>query len=181
MWHKILGHTSNTVLNKIPSLISVSETFCSDIYPLAKQCNSPFSSSSSYTIAPFDLVHCDVWSPYRTLTVDGCRYFLTLVDDNSRAIWTVLLPTKQHVILSLQEFYAYVSVQFKTSIKCFRSDNGGEFLNYTLSSFFTSHGILHQTTSSYTPQQNGRVERRHRTLLEMTRALKIQYSIPARF
>lgn len=47
--------------------------------------------------------------------------------------------------------------------------------------FFAKHGILHQTTCPYTPQQNGRVERRHRTLLEMTRALKFQSCFPDSF
>lgn len=75
---------------------------------MAKQCSLPFSSSSLCAIAPFDLVHCDVWGPYRTPTINGCCYFFTLIDENSRAIWTVLLPTKQHVIQSLQDSYVYV-------------------------------------------------------------------------
>lgn len=109
------------------------------------------------------------------------KYFLTIIDDHSRAIWTILIPTKQHVIHSLQEFYAYVQNQFHVSIKCIRSDNGGEFVNSELSNFLAKHGIIHQTTCPYTPQQNGRVERRHRSLLEMTRALKFQGSLPDKF
>lgn len=54
-------------------------------------------------------------------------------------------------------------------------------MNTELLYFFTTHGVIHQTTCPYTPQQNGRVERRHRTLLEMTRALKFQSYLPTIF
>lgn len=117
----------------------------------------PFSSSTSCTTAPFELIHCDVWGPYKTSTADGCKYFLTVVDDNSRAIWTILLLTK-HVTKSLQDFYVYVSNQFKTSIKCIRSDNGGEFVNAELSSFLIDHGVIHQTTCPYTPNKMGELK-----------------------
>lgn len=39
---------------------------------------------------------------------------------------------------------------------------------------FNSLGIVHQTSFVDTPEQNERVERRHRNLLEMARALKLQ-------
>lgn len=74
-----------------------------------------------------------------------------------------------------------MQTQFHSSIKCFRSDNGREFVNSELSSFFNQNGIVHQTTCPYTPQQNGRIERRHRNLLEMTRALLFQSKLPISF
>lgn len=127
------------------------------------------------------ICYIDVWGPYNTPTNNGCKYFLTLVDDHSRAVWTILISTKQHVTHSLQEFYAYVQTQFNTHVKCIITDNGGEFLNAELSSFLAKNGVIHQTTCPYTPQQNGRVERKHRNLLEMTRALKFQSAVPNSF
>ncbi|XP_070019630.1 uncharacterized protein [Nicotiana sylvestris] len=44
-----------------------------------------------------------------------------------------------------------------------------------------SQGIFHQTTCVYTPQQNGFMERRHRYILEVARALRFQAAIPLRF
>ena len=44
-----------------------------------------------------------------------------------------------------------------------------------------SHGILHQTSCAYTPQQNGTVERKNRYLIETTRTILIHGDVPQRF
>ncbi|CAL8090388.1 unnamed protein product [Prunus armeniaca] len=49
-----------------------------------------------------------------------------------------------------------------------RSDNGGEYANKVLHSYFQEHGILHETTCPYTPQQNDVAERKNRQILEIT-------------
>ena len=44
-----------------------------------------------------------------------------------------------------------------------------------------SHGILHQTSCAYTPQQNGVAERKNRHLMETTRTLLIHGEVPEHF
>lgn len=78
-------------------------------------------------------------------------------------------------------FINFVKNQFSTTIKTVRSDNGSEFLNKTLAALFAAKGILHQTTCIYTPQQNGLVERKHRSLLNVARALRFHSSTPISF
>jgi transposase InsO family protein len=54
-------------------------------------------------------------------------------------------------------------------IKKIRSDNGTEFKNSQIEGFLEEEGIKHEFSSPYTPQQNGVVERKNRTLLDMAR------------
>ncbi|GKC18663.1 retrovirus-related pol polyprotein from transposon TNT 1-94, partial [Tanacetum coccineum] len=56
---------------------------------------------------------------------------------------------------------------------CQRTDNGTEFKNQVLQEYFNSVGISHQASSVPTPQQNGVVERRNRTLVEAARTMLI--------
>nr|GEY91545.1 retrovirus-related Pol polyprotein from transposon TNT 1-94 [Tanacetum cinerariifolium] len=52
-----------------------------------------------------------------------------------------------------------------------RTDRGTKFLNKTLNAFFKEEGIEHQTSTARTPEQNGIVERRNRTLVEVARTM----------
>ena len=79
----------------------------------------------------------------------------------------------------IKHFFSYVSTQFESHIKNFRSDNGGEFLS--LQSFFKDNGVLFQHSCVYTPQKNRVVERKHRHILQVAQALKIQAQLPNQF
>ncbi|KAI5345912.1 hypothetical protein L3X38_013789 [Prunus dulcis] len=70
-----------------------------------------------------------------------------------------------------------VSTQFHALVKVFRTDNGGEYVNNTLTSFFCAQGIIHQTTTPFTPQQNGVSERKNRQLLEVACSLVLDMSV----
>ena len=74
--------------------------------------------------APFDILHADLWGPFSTISTLGHKYFLTLVDDYTRFTWVIFLKTKDQTKTSLIQFVALIENQFKTSLKCLRSDNG---------------------------------------------------------
>ena len=59
-----------------------------------------------------------------------------------------------------------------------RSDNGSEYINSTLGTFFKEKGVLCQTTVRYTPEQNGKAERLNRTLLDRVRAMLEDSGLP---
>jgi hypothetical protein len=104
---------------------------------------------------------------------------LTIVDDFSRFTWIILLKGKYETSLKIQKFIISVEVQFDAKVKTLRSDNSPEFLS--LSSFYLSKGIVHQTSCVATPQQNGRVERKHQCILNIARALLIQSHLPPKY
>ncbi|XP_075087880.1 uncharacterized protein LOC142169851 [Nicotiana tabacum] len=81
----------------------------------------------------------------------------------------------------LKEFLLLVQTHFNTSIKVFRSDNGIEFFNSFYKALFSNAGIIHQSSYVHTPPQNRVVERKHKHILEVTRALRFQAGLPLRF
>jgi hypothetical protein len=71
--------------------------------------------------------------------------------------------------------------EFGLRIKKIRSDNGTKFKNSQIEGFLEEEGIKHEFSSSYTPQQNGVVERNNRTLLDMARTMLDEYKTSDRF
>ena len=160
------------------SLTSDSNHSC-DVCPLAKQSRLSFGTSSITSVKPFDLIHCDIWGPYKHPSLSGAHYFLTIVDDYSLFTWVFLMRYKDETQLLVKQFFAFASTQFSSRIKSFRSDNGAEFLS--LQNFFKDNGVIFQHSCVYTPQQNGVVERKHRHILQVARAFKFQANLPPKF
>ena len=88
---------------------------------------------------------------YRCTTYDGYKYFLTIVDDYSRATWMHLMSSKSNAFPLLQSFILFVEKQFGISVKAIRSDNESEFQDKTAIQFYTSKGIIHQKSCVDTP------------------------------
>ncbi|GJT55139.1 retrotransposon protein, putative, ty1-copia subclass [Tanacetum coccineum] len=141
----------------------------------------PFPVSTTKTHACFDLIHCDIWGKYRTPSLTRASYFLTIVDDFSRATWVYLLKQKHEASMCLKAFHKMVQVQFEKNIRRIRCDNGGEFISNQMIEFYANQGIILETSCIHTPQQNGVVERKHRHLLETARALRFEANLPTRF
>ncbi|CAA7040888.1 unnamed protein product [Microthlaspi erraticum] len=191
VWHCRMGHPSLKAVESLSSsgvirssfknsgVSTVSANKTCEVCMRAKQTRDVFPISSNKTTACFELVHCDLWGPYRSPALCGSRYFLTIVDDFSRATWIYLIESKQEAPTSLKKFVALVERQFETKIKTIRSDNGSEFI--CLRDFFSTNGIIHETSCVGTPQQNGRVERKHRHILNVACALRFQANLPIPF
>lgn len=94
-------------------------------------------------------------------------------------MWLYLLPEKTLVAQQLKDFMAMVERQYSKKIKTLRSDNGTEFM--CLTRYFNEQGIRHETSCVSTPQQNGRAERKHRRILNISRALRFEANLPIEF
>jgi hypothetical protein len=81
----------------------------------------------------------------------------------------------------LKGFLRWAQNEFGLRIKKIRSDNGTEFKNSQIEGFLEEEGIKHEFSSPYTPQQNGVVERKNRTLLDMARTMLDEYKTSDRF
>jgi transposase InsO family protein len=89
------------------------------------------------------------------------------LDDYSRFTWVLFLQEKSQTQETLKRFLIQAQNEFGLRIKKIRSHNGTEFKNSQIEEFLEEEGIKHELSSPYTPQQNGVVERKNRTLLDM--------------
>lgn len=185
-WHARLGHVNletikmmitKELVSGIPQLKDEKET-CVSCY-LGKQTRQPFPQSTGYRAShPLELVHGDICGPITPATPGCKRYVFVLVDDCTRYMWTVLLERKSEAYEKFKTFKKLAEQETKTEMKTFRTDRGGEFMSQEFISFCEKSGINRHLTAPYSPQQNGVVERRNRTLLEMTRSLLKHMSMP---
>ena len=139
LWHCRLGHSSPQRLVLLQSLVqnvitcNINKAFNCSVCSLAKQKRFPFLASISSSSC-FDLIHADIWGPYSTPSLNGSKYFLTLVDDHNRCTWVYLMKQKSETSCLIQSFYNMIFTQFQVPIKILKSDNGPKF---ALNSFYT--------------------------------------------
>jgi transposase InsO family protein len=91
------------------------------------------------------------------------------VDDYSRFTWVFFLQEKSQTQETLKGFLRRAQNEFGLS------DNGTKFKNSQIEGFLEDEGIKHEFSSPYTPQQNGVLERKNRTLLDMARTMLDEY------
>nr|GEY51106.1 ribonuclease H-like domain-containing protein [Tanacetum cinerariifolium] len=100
LWHQRLGHPADQVLdalkNKLLFDTNPTTSPCEDCYK-AKQTREPFLLSGHKSHNVGELVHLDLCGPYKVSSKEGYKYYLTIVDDFSRAVWTFLIKSKTDV------------------------------------------------------------------------------------
>lgn len=183
-WHHRLGHPAFPILKSILSSFpnigrcnGFESSSCNSCL-INKSHKLPFSHSSIISTHPLQILFSDVWtSPI--VSVDGYKYYLTIVDHFTRYIWFYPLKLKSQVAATFIKFKALVENQFRHRIRTFYTDNGGEFL--VLRTFLADNGITHLTTPPHTPEHNGLAERRHRHIVETGLALLTHSSMPVSY
>ena len=93
-------------------------------------------------------------------------------------MWIALLKEKSDALCKFKTFKTLVEQETKMQIQTFRTDRGGEFVSKEFNPYCNETGIRRHLTAPYSPQQNGVVERRNRTLMEMTRSIMKHMSVP---
>ncbi|GJT65584.1 retrovirus-related pol polyprotein from transposon TNT 1-94 [Tanacetum coccineum] len=127
------------------------------------------------------LLHMDLCGPMRVESINGKKYVLVIVDDYSRYTWTHFLRSKDETPGVLIDFLTLVQRGLHAQVTTVRTDKGTEFLNKTLHAYFAKEGIRHETSTARTPEQNGVVERRNRTLVEAARTMLSAAKVPLFF
>nr|GEZ93567.1 hypothetical protein [Tanacetum cinerariifolium] len=123
-------------------------------------------------------LHMDLCGPMRVPTINEKKYILVIMDDYSRFTWVKFLRSKDETSNVVIKFITQIQVGLKKTVRYVHTDNEIEFVNHTMTEYYERIGIFHQKTVPRTPQQNGVVERRNRTLVEAARTMLIFSKAP---
>ena len=148
---------------------------------MVKLRRSTFKTLDDRCLSPFDCIHSDVWGPCPVDSLTGCQYFVIFVDDYNRSMWLYLLKSKSEVSHVRVNICIMISNQFGRQIKRFQIDNGTEFFNTEVKSYFSQSGIIHKSSCVDTPQQNGLAERRMGYILATARSLLFQANLSEKY
>ncbi|GKA45701.1 retrovirus-related pol polyprotein from transposon TNT 1-94 [Tanacetum coccineum] len=182
LWHRCLSHLNFGTINHLarhglvrglPKLKFEKDHLCSAC-AMGKSKKKPHKPKSEDTNQEkLYLLHMDLCGPMRVASVNGKKYILVIVDDYSRFTWVKCLRSKDEAPDFIIKFLKMIQVRLKTPVRRIRTDNGTEFVNQTLREYYEKVGISHETSVARSPQQNGFIERRNRTLIEAARTMLI--------
>ncbi|GJX27239.1 putative ribonuclease H-like domain-containing protein [Tanacetum coccineum] len=184
LWHQRLSHLNFDTSMTLPkSILSLGlPKFKYHKEHLCPSCEQGKSKRASHPPKPvpnskqrLHLLHMDLCGPMRIASINGKRICFgdcgRLLTDT---LGYIFLRSKENSTRSdYKPFPEAITVLLQSPVIIIRTDNGTEFKNQILKEYFDSVGISHQASSVRTPQQNGVVERRNRTLVEAARTMLI--------
>ncbi|GJW77157.1 zinc finger, CCHC-type containing protein [Tanacetum coccineum] len=189
LWHARLGHLNfeslksmaqRDLVHGIPAIKHTTQ-IC-DVCLIGKHSRAPFpKKAKARSTSPLDLVYGDLCGPITPPTPSGKKYIFLLVDDYSRYMWAYFLSTKDQAFDTFKEFKKSTENELRTTLKMLRTDRGGEFTSNEFTQYCKENGIARQLTAPYSPQQNGVVERRNRTIMSTTRCMMKATNMPQNF
>ncbi|KAD4888558.1 hypothetical protein E3N88_20631 [Mikania micrantha] len=114
-------------------------------------------------------------------SLGGSYYYMLLIDDYTRMNWIYFLKNKSEAFEHFKTFKAMTEKECDNQIKVLRTDRGGEFCSHEFLKYCEQHGIRRELTIPYTPEHNGVVERKNRTIMGLTRSMLKQKELPNSF
>ncbi|KAJ9557047.1 hypothetical protein OSB04_011661 [Centaurea solstitialis] len=150
LWHKRLSHLNFRYIDKIvkhqlvsgiPMIKFEQEEMCPGCEKGKMKRASHPPKPEQGSKSPLSLLHMDLCGPMKYQSLAGRKYILVIVDDFSRYTWTKFLKTKDETSSLIINFIKAVQVQLKLPVQTVRTDNGTEFKNTVLKSFYNSFGI----------------------------------------
>ena len=126
------------------------------------------------------MLHLDLFGPVNIMSISKKRYTLVIVDEYTRFTWVYFLHRKYETTTILLDHVRLIETD-DLKVKVLRSYNGTKFKNLVLEEFCKYKGVSQQFSAPGTPQQNGVVERKNRTLIEAGRTMLEDAKLPTYF
>lgn len=191
VWHERFGHVNYKTLkemvsssSKLPAVVGLDckkpsdtiDEFCEGCL-FGKQHRGPFSESTSRAKLPGELIHFDLCGPMSTDSIGGSKYMALFKDDFTSYCLVYAIKLKSEILGTVGDVITTVKAAGH-HIKRMRSDNAKEFVSAEMKALLRKHGVVSEHSAPYVPQQNGRIERQNRTIVESARSLLHAAELP---
>ncbi|GJV47621.1 retrovirus-related pol polyprotein from transposon TNT 1-94 [Tanacetum coccineum] len=162
LWHRRLSHLNfgainhlakNGLVQGLPKLKFEKDHLCSACAMIKSKKQSHKPKSEDANQEKLYLLHMDLCRPMRVASINREKYILIIVDDYSRFIWVKFLASKDEAPNFMFKFLKMIQVRLNTPVRNIHTDNGTEFVNQTLRSYYENVGISHETLVMRSLQQ----------------------------
>jgi hypothetical protein len=116
-----------------------------------------------------------------TISSAGHKYYVQFLDDFTNFLWTFPISRKSQVFETFKSLTKMIQTQFSQNVKSFQCDNGGEYNNELFRKYCTDHGHVFRFSCPHTSSQNGKAERKIKTINNMIRTMLAHSSVPTSF
>ncbi|WVZ93354.1 hypothetical protein U9M48_039341, partial [Paspalum notatum var. saurae] len=185
LWHRRVAHVGMSTLKKVMKkdldITFEKDKLCSACQADKQVANTHPSKTFMSTSRPLELLHMDLFGSTTYTSIGGNNYGFVIVDDFSRYTCVYFLEDKTEVSHVFSKFAKRAQNEFNISIVKIKSGNGREFDNTNIEEYCDEVGIKHEFSATYTPQQNGVVERKNRTLITLARSMLDEYGTNEKF
>ena len=183
LWHRKVSHLNFKTMNSLVKRNLVRGLpymeFCQE--GLREACEKGKSKKASHgskdmsgITEPLQLLHMDLFAPVNIMSMSKKKYALVIVDDYSKYTWVLFLHSKDEASQMIIDHVKKIELEVKLLVHTTKSNNRTEFKNVVLNDFYNEKGISRQYSAPRTSQQNGVVERKNLTLVEVARTMLSQ-------
>src|SRR5258708_10490014 len=116
-------------------------------------------------------VFSNICGPIETTSIKGYQYFITFMDDFSCYTHVGLCKAKDDALNIFKIWKAHAEKETGQTLKILCTDGGGEYTSNNFSTYLGEHGIKHELTNAYTPQENGVSKWANRTLNNLAHSM----------
>ncbi len=160
----------------IPSLRKPEMGLCKNCQ-IGKMGKTSFKRKDYHSKEFWELVHIDLCGPIQIESYNGDKYFIPFFDDYSRMMTIMYLTEKSKACQKFKWYLEGEEKETRKKLKYLRLDRGSEFISNEFNEFYIEKLIKIQVSTLGTPQKNGIVERRNRSIMDCARTLMIEKSV----
>ena len=179
LWHQRLGHANSQVIKALPAHVigGPATGVASPPTGLCNRCEKgkskqlPFPPSKSWAETTLALVHSNL-DEMSAASINRYKWTATYLNNHTCYGMMFFLKHKDEQFDAFKTYKAWAERQTGWKLKSIHTNRGGEFLSKKQKHYLQEHGIEHQTSMPYSPQQNGRAECFQQTIINKVESMR---------